>query len=166
MEYWETVFEEIRRQLAAEDRCMAQEHARRADLAKMDVRYLFGAGDEVFLRSRELGKLKCRATGPYVFRRYVGWRRTNAEIKGDEEALVDGFCGQLAPSSSLIAHPVSAAVPRGVGGCCIKHFWELHLGTTQCPPSGIGVACCKQLGPRGRRGRGRSGVGFGYRGLS
>ena len=44
MEYRETVFEEICRRLAAGDRCMAQEHAQRVDLAKMDVRYLFGAG--------------------------------------------------------------------------------------------------------------------------
>ena len=97
MEYWETVFEEIRWRLAAGDRSMAQEHARRADLAKMDVCYLFGAGDEVLLRSRELGKLKCRATGPYVFRRYVGWRRTNAEIEGAAGRLMTVSAANLLP---------------------------------------------------------------------
>ena len=97
MEYWETVFEGIRWRLAVGDRRMVQEHARRADLGKMDVRYLFGAGDEVLLHSRELGKLKCHATGPYVFRRYVGWRRTNAEIEGAAGRLMMVSADNLLP---------------------------------------------------------------------
>ena len=97
MEYWETVFKEIRWRLAAGDRRMAQEHARQADLAKMDVCYLFGAGDEVLLHSRELGKLKCRATRPYVFRHYVGWRRTNAEIEGAAGRLMTVSAANLLP---------------------------------------------------------------------
>lgn len=76
---------------------MAQEHAQRADLAKMDVHYLFGAGDEVLLHSRELSKLKCRATGPYVFWRYVGWRRTNAEIEGAAGRLMMVSAANLLP---------------------------------------------------------------------
>ena len=76
---------------------MAQSHVRRADLAKQNVCYIFQAGDTVLLRSREVGKLKCRATGPYLFRKYVGWRSTNAEIEGAAGRVTTVSAANLLP---------------------------------------------------------------------
>ena len=77
---WEGIFESVRARLVDQDRVMVERHARRADLARHDARYIFAEGDQVLLRAREAGKSKARARGPYLFRRYVGWRQVNAEI--------------------------------------------------------------------------------------
>ena len=52
------------------DAQMVKEYTNRRNLAEHDVRYIFEAGDPVLLRSKEPGKLKCRAVGPYTFIRY------------------------------------------------------------------------------------------------
>ena len=46
------------------------------------MHFLFQAGDQVLLRSRETGKLACRATGPYVFEKYIGNLGVVALIQG------------------------------------------------------------------------------------
>lgn len=51
---------------------MLRAYARRRDLAAHDVRFLFRPGDQVLLRNREIGKLKARSVGPYVFLKYLG----------------------------------------------------------------------------------------------
>ena len=59
---------------------MLKAYARRRGLARMDVRFIFQAGDQVLLRQREVGKLKARSVGPYVFVRYEGKLGTVAVI--------------------------------------------------------------------------------------
>ena len=61
---------------------MVEEHARRADLERMDIRFVFRTGDLCLLRAPTGGKLKRRAVGPFTFVKYVGWRGVNAEIVG------------------------------------------------------------------------------------
>ena len=74
---WEGIFRDIQQHLQANDQRMVEAHQRRRDLA---VRHLFREGDYVLLRSREQGKLKTRAVGPYIFKGYLGWRGVNAAV--------------------------------------------------------------------------------------
>ena len=74
---WEGIFRDIQQHLQANDQRMVEAHQRRRDLG---VRHLFREGDYVLLRSREQGKLKNRAVGPYIFKGYLGWRGVNAAV--------------------------------------------------------------------------------------
>ena len=58
---WEGIFESVRARLVDQDRVMVERHARRADLARLDARYIFAEGDQVLIRAREVGKSKARA---------------------------------------------------------------------------------------------------------
>ena len=80
--YWQTVFRDIERRIARNDAKMVEEHARRADLERMDIRFVFRTGDLCLLRAPSGGQLKRRAVGPFTFVKYVGWRGVNAEIVG------------------------------------------------------------------------------------
>ena len=66
---------------------MLEAYRKREDLAKYDVRYLFRPGDQVFLKNREVGKLKARSVGPYIFVKYIGELGTVAIISmgGEKE---------------------------------------------------------------------------------
>lgn len=49
---------------------MVREYKKRKTLADHDIRFLFEPGDPCLLKSKEPGKLKCRAVGPYTFVAY------------------------------------------------------------------------------------------------
>ena len=46
----------------------------------MVVRHLCHEGDYVLVRSREIGKQKTRAVGPFVFNKYIGECGVNSEV--------------------------------------------------------------------------------------
>ena len=62
------------------DRQMVKQYLRRSNLAAVAIRFLFRAGDKVLLKQRLVGKLQAKATGPYIFIKYTGWKRVTAII--------------------------------------------------------------------------------------
>ena len=59
---------------------MKKSYLNRKDLAKIDVRFAFKAGDQVLHRQRRLGKLEAKAMGPYRFVEYHGGDKVTATI--------------------------------------------------------------------------------------
>ena len=77
---WDDIFAEVQRRHSHCDRQMAKQYLRCNDLAAIDVRFLFKAGDKILLKQRLVGKLQAKATGPYIFIKYTGRRRGKAII--------------------------------------------------------------------------------------
>ena len=46
---------------------MVRRYLESSDLATVDVQFLFKTGDKVLLKQHLVGKLKTKATGPYVY---------------------------------------------------------------------------------------------------
>ena len=59
---------------------MVAKHAHRADLDRVDVRFVFWPSDMVLLQTPWPGKLKARAIGPFTFLHYMGWHGVNDRI--------------------------------------------------------------------------------------
>lgn len=97
---WESIFEDIRLRLLANDRKMIEGHRRRRDLA---VRHMYREGDYVLVRARTTGKQKARAVGPFVFKRYLGERGVNAEVV----ELGNGKSREVSVGNLLPMHPAT-----------------------------------------------------------
>ena len=72
--------EEVISKQAVYDKKMVQEYFKRRDIPFLEVRFNFEAGDQVLLKQKEPGKMKCRALGPYTFIKYTGRLGVTAEI--------------------------------------------------------------------------------------
>lgn len=101
MGYWQYVFDKLAHRQNRYDSRMIREYARRADLARYDVRYLFSPGDRVLLKQKRPGKLNVKALGPYIFVRYTGPLHVTAVI-------ADGTGRKLPPVSVANLLPVHA----------------------------------------------------------
>ena len=77
---WDDIFAKVQRRYSHYDRQMVRQYLRHSDLAAVDVRFLFKAGDKVLLKQRLVSKLQAQATGPYIFIKYTGWKRVTAII--------------------------------------------------------------------------------------
>jgi hypothetical protein len=82
---------------------MVEAYARRRDLAKLDIRYLFRPGDQVLLRNREVGKLKARSVGPYVFLKYIGKLKTVGLISMGGDKVQQVSAANLVPVDKQLA---------------------------------------------------------------
>ena len=71
---WDDIFAEVQCRHLHYDRQMVRQYLRCSNLAAVDVRFLFKAGDKVLLKQRLVGKLQAKATGPYIFIKYTGWK--------------------------------------------------------------------------------------------
>ena len=72
--YWQTVFRDIERRIACNDAKMVEEHARRADLERMDIRFVFRTGDLCLLRAPS-GKVKAAGRGAVYVCKVCGLER-------------------------------------------------------------------------------------------
>ena len=103
----------IQSRIAQNDKRVLRKYLQREDLARFDVRFVFRNGDPVLLRSREIGKLKSRATGPFTFGHYVGTRKVNAVIYSMEGKAREVSALNLLPMhSSTAAKRVYRRFPR------------------------------------------------------
>ena len=50
--------------------------------------YIFESGDLVLVKQRRIGKLRPKALGPFVFKRYVGIQSKSAEVQAGEKLIV------------------------------------------------------------------------------
>lgn len=76
---------------------MVKSYKKRAELADIDVRFIFSGGDLVFLKQREPGKLKVRSMGPFIFLAYVGSKRVQARIMNFQDRVWLVSAGNLLP---------------------------------------------------------------------
>ena len=70
------------------------------------VNLLYHEEDYVLVQSRETGKQKTHALGPFVFRKYIGERGMNAEIV----QLGSGKTKEVSLVNLLPMHPATQAV--------------------------------------------------------
>jgi hypothetical protein len=84
---------------------MVAKYHQQPGIARMDVRHVFEAGDQLMLRNREYGKNKCRSLGPYWFVRYEGRLGTQAvvaNVKGQHRVVsVTNILPIRAPASRM-----------------------------------------------------------------
>ena len=76
---------------------MVDAYKRRRDLADNDIRFVFESGDLTLLRSKEPGKAKCRAVGPYHFVEYIPPRGVVAKIMNDKGKVYTVSAANLLP---------------------------------------------------------------------
>ena len=72
----------------------------------MVVRHLYREGDYMLVQSREIRKQKICAVGPFVFGKYIGEHRVNAEVV----QLGIGKIRKVSPGNLLPMHPAIQAV--------------------------------------------------------
>ena len=70
------------------------------------MKHLYHEGDYILVRSREIGKQKTSAVGPFVFRKYIGERGVNAEVV----QLGSGKIREVSLGNLLPMHPATQAV--------------------------------------------------------
>ena len=59
---------------------MVERYLHQKNLAEHDVRFCFNPGDYVLLKQKVPGKLKVRATGPFIFKTYTGSLQVMVQI--------------------------------------------------------------------------------------
>ena len=70
------------------------------------VKRLYHEGDYMLVRSRETGKQKICAVGPFVFKKYIGECGVNAEVV----QLGSGKIREVSLGNLLPMHPATQAV--------------------------------------------------------
>jgi hypothetical protein len=76
---------------------MVKEYLKRRNIAEHDVRFVFNPGSLVLLKSKEPGRRKVTAVGPYTFIKYLGPLGVVAKVANKAGKLYEVSAANLLP---------------------------------------------------------------------